>query len=321
MTLLIALANECQAVLLADRRVSSGSVVLDDEYNKVTVLACEDARLAVAFTGLATIGAFNTSEWLTQTLSDICQTTLSIHSILSEFELRAGVAYAALSANDRRVTFLFCGFVHSGSSAEPRIYTVTNFECGSHAPGTFSTNSLGGQGQSVVATAGMTSAIPDSTRQTLYRLLAADLPSASIVRFAVKHLQNAARNVKALNWIGEHCTAAIISCQINTPIITTYHTSKNSLRAFCPNVVIGNRMISFGIDIMAGSILAGPEIRKQDPCWCGSGVNFKHCHLKKFGGIYVKLAAWKKPLIPFQRLDIGKPWATGQNFLVIGGYE
>lgn len=321
MTLLIALADERQAVLLADRRTSNGSVVLDDEYNKVTVLACEDARFAVAFTGLATIGTFNTSEWLTQTLSDICQTTLSIHSILPEFEFRAGLAFAALAASDRRVTFLFCGFVHFGSAAEPRIYTVTNFEHGSHAPDTFSTNSLGGTGQSIVVTAGMTSVLPDSKKQTLYKLLAADLPAAAIIRFAVKHLQNAARSAKSLNQIGEHCTAAALSCQINTPIITTYHTSKNSLRAFGPNIVIGNHMTGFGTEVMAGSILAGPDIRKQDLCWCGSGFTFKHCHMKKFGGIYVKHAAWKRPLMPFHRVGIGAPWASGQYFLVCGGYE
>jgi hypothetical protein len=147
------------------------------------------------------------------------------------------------------------------------------------------------------------------------------LPSAAIVRFAVKHLQDAARNVKALNQIGEHCTAAIISCQINTSITTTYHTSKNSLRAFGSNIVIGNRMTSFGTEVMAGSILAGPEIRKQDPCWCGSGFTFKHCHLEKFGGIYIRLACWKKALTAFQRVDIGTPWTTGQYFLVSGGYE
>lgn len=301
--------------------MSSGSVVLDDEYNKVTVFACEDARLAVAFTGLATFGNFNTSEWLTQTLSDICETTLSIHSILPEFEIRAGATFGALTANDRRVTFLFSGFVHFGSVAEPRIYTVSNFEYGSHAPGIFSTNSLGDPKQSAVVTAGMTSALPDSTTQSLYKLFAADLPSAAIVRFTVKHLQHAAKSVRSLNQIGEHCTAAIISCQTNTSIITTYHTPKHSLKAFGPSIVIGNRRTVFGTEVVASSILAGPEIRKKDPCWCGSGLTFKHCHLKKFGGIYARHSAWNKPLTPFQRVDIGTPWATGRYFVVWGGYE
>jgi hypothetical protein len=240
---------------------------------------------------------------------------------LPEFELRAGAAFGALAANDRRVTFLFCGFVHLGNAAEPRIYTVTNFEHGSYAPEIFSTNSLGGPNQSAVVTAGMTSALPESTTQSLNKLLAADLPSAAIVRFAVKHLQHAARSVKSLNQIGEHCTAAIISRQIDTSIITTYHTPKHSGKAFGPNIVIGNHMTSLGTEVMASSVLAGPEIRKQDPCWCGSGLTFKHCHLKKFGGIYLRHSAWNRPLIPYSRVDIGTPWATGQYFLVGGGYE
>ena len=321
MTLLVAFANTQRSVLVVDRRVSSKQVILNDEYNKATVFICEDAKLAVAFTGLATHGGFSTAKWLTETLSDICQSTLSVHEVLATFAARAGSQFATLAAEDRRTTFLFCGFIYSNGASEPRIYSVSNFEHGPHDPSSFTTSALGGPDQTITSLAGTTAPVPDSVPISLHRLLAADLKHSSLVRFAVKHLQLASKSLKSLNQIGEHCTAIVITSQPNTPIVTTYHTTKNSNTAYGPNIVVARHFTGFGTEVMSGSVLAGPEIRKQDPCWCESGVSFKHCHMKKFGGIYVRHAAWKRPLIPFMRLGIDSPWPVGQHFLVGMGYE
>ena len=86
MTLIVAMANDSIAVLVADRRITQGQIVLDDEFNKVTVLVCKDARLSAAFTGLATYNDFNTSEWIANTLHQICEQTPEIHSIIVALE-------------------------------------------------------------------------------------------------------------------------------------------------------------------------------------------------------------------------------------------
>lgn len=315
------MANDSIAVLVADRRVTQGRTVLDDEFNKVTVLVCKDARLSVAFTGLATYNDFNTSEWIANTLHEICERTPEIHSILLALEARAGATFFALAAEDRRLTIVLCGFVYPGGPPEPRIYVVSNFEHGAHSPGVFTTRSAGAPGQTLVEIAGQSSPLPASTVQTLRNLLGASTPSVVLLRFTVRHLQNAAKHAKALNRIGERCTAALIRSAIDTSITTTYHTPRNANRAYGPNVVIAQHITSLGSEIMADSILAGPDIRKQDLCWCGSGEQFKHCHMRKYGGVYMRLPEWKRPLVASVRVVREEAWPSGRVFIVQGGYE
>lgn len=321
MTLIVAMANDSIAVLVADRRVTQGRIVLDDEFNKVTVLVCRDARLSVAFTGLATYNDFNTSEWIANTLYEICKQTPEIHSVIAGLEARARTTFSALEAEDRRLTIVLCGFVYLGGVPEPRIYIMSNFEHEKYSPGEFSTQNVGALGQTLVETAGQSSQLPRSTVETLYKLLAGSHPPAALVRYTVKHLQNAAKHAKSLNKIGERCTAAIVQNAIDTSITTTYHTPRNANRAYGPNIVFAQSMISLGSETMADSILAGPEIRKQDLCWCGSGMQFKHCHMRKYGGVYMRHPAWKRPLVPFFRIQREEVWPSGQVFTVQGGYE
>lgn len=315
------MANNSIAVLVADRRVTQGRIVLEDEFNKVTVLICKDARLSVAFTGLATYNDFNTSEWIAKTLHEICEQTPEIHSILVALEVRAGETFSALAAEDRRLTIVLCGFVYPGGTPEPRIYIVSNFEHGAYSPEVFATRSVGALGQILVETAGQSSVLPASTVDKLRNLLAATLLPSALVRYTVRHLQNAAKHAKALNRIGERCTAVIVRSAIDTSITTTYHTPRNANRAYGPNIVFAQSIISLGSEMMASSILAGPEIRKQDLCWCGSGEQFKHCHMRKYGGIYMKHPAWKRPFVPHFRIQREEAWPSGRVFAVQGGYE
>ena len=70
MTLILALANSENAVLISDRRLASDRKTTDNESNKASVFMCADARLAVSFTGLAEAGTFKTRKWLAEALSD-----------------------------------------------------------------------------------------------------------------------------------------------------------------------------------------------------------------------------------------------------------
>lgn len=326
MTLIVALANESTAVLIADRRITQGQTVLDDEFNKVTVLICKDARLSAAYTGLATCNDFNTSNWLAETLSKICELTPDIHSIIATLETQAGVQFSSLAADDRRLTIVFCGFVYFEDKSEPRIYITSNFEHGSYDPGVFTTRTIGVKGQCLVETAGMDTQLPTSTIETLRNLISqnSSVKPPNLVRFAVKHLQNAAMSAKSLNKIGERCTASVIPCATNSSITTTYHTPRNANKAFGPNVVIAQAMLSLGYEVMSDTILAGPEIRKQDNCWCGSGTQFKNCHMRKYGAMYVKHPAWSRPLTPFFRVvrdEKEGAWPSGNVIIVQSCYQ
>jgi hypothetical protein len=110
----------------------------------------------------------------------------------------------------------------------------------------------------------------------------------------------------------------------DTTIIMTYHSSFKSHLAYGPNVVITQGMTVLGTELFSSTVLAGPEIRKRDPCWCGSGQKFKHCHMKKFGFVYLRpgtIGAFKKPLYSVTSMKVEIPRASGSVFTVGSGYD
>lgn len=320
MTLLVALANPEVAVLIADRRISNLGRVIEDEYNKVTVLFCADARMAVAFTGVATLQDFDASIWIAQTLHSIANENSTVHEVIEGFRERLSRKFRALSGLDLRFTVLFCGFVYWDPNPEPRIFVVSNFELGDHEITTFTLRSLGSSEGKLLEFAGSTAGISDLTKSRLLSLLDHGVTGSDLVRFSVKHIQKSAASQLSHGTIGQQCNAAIIQSTVNTPITSTYHTARNASFAYGPNVVVAGGLISLGTEVMADSVLAGPDIRKRDPCWCESGLLFKHCHLKKYGGVYLRLPSWNRPL--FYRVETQRevPVPAGSVFCVQGGY-
>jgi hypothetical protein len=316
-TLLLALANQKTAVLVADRRITSSSRVVDDEHNKLCVLFCDDAKATIAYTGVATYGAFDTSKWIVTTLSDIGATVGDLASIVSEFRDRIGKDFASLVAIGLpKTTFLMCGFLYADSGVESRIYVLRTPD----SPGDSVELQIYADSSHKVISAGATSALPKKLEQTLRGLLDnTHLNSQSLLRFALKHMRNAARDSRSGGLVGEQFNAALMSAEIDTPVISTYHSATISHRAYSANVVVTRGMVSLGAELHAGQILAGPEIRPRDPCWCGSGDQFRDCHRKKFGAVYARLPQFRQPLSMVVRLQEDVPRRSGRLFMVTSG--
>ena len=321
MTLLLALANERHAALVADRRVTVDGKLADDEYNKLCILFCNDAKLAVGFTGLATLQAFDTATWLAETLSEIANVHADIAPLLAELQVRASSRFSSLVASDSRLSILFVGFVYWSERPEPRAYVLSNFDGPASDPPTFSLRTISVHDSVIVEPAGTISGLPITALASLRALMQKALPPQALIRFAVGHLQRAARDSRSSNRIGEQLNTAVLLAQPDTAVISTYHSAKYTHRAYGANVVVAGAPISLGIEIFGTSVLAGPEIRKHDPCWCGSGSAFKHCHMKKYGSVYARHAAFKKPLPWFVRCGVESPRATGKVFCVASSFD
>jgi SEC-C motif len=319
MTLLIGLANNHHSILLADRRITDAE---EDEFNKLCILFCEDARLAIAFTGIATTSGFNTSDWLLETLDDIGKVSGEISVILEELSKRLTAKIAGLKLNliDKRLSILFTGFVYWGEKPEPRVYVLSNFEDSSLPQPEFTLRTIAPNDSVIVEVAGNTVAFPDSATVELKELLRRRLDPSSVLRSAVKCLQKTAKEKRSRGFISEQCNSAIILAKQDTLVTSTYHSTAFSNRAYGANIVITNEMSLTGIEILSGSILAGPEIRKRDPCWCGSGEKFKNCHLKKFGAVYAHSKAFAQPLPWYVRQPLNEPRPSGKVFIVTSGY-
>jgi SEC-C motif len=317
-TLLIALANDRTSLLVADRRITRDGQLVEDEFNKICVFLCEDARLTMAFTGLARIGAFDTSEWLCAALREIGERTGCISEVLHALGLRARDKLRILGASGQKLTILASGFTYWSEIPQPIVYVLSNTECAGASGDEFTLRTVSPNDGVILEIAGATSTFPAETELKLRSLAAQRLDDPSLLRFAVKALQNASRSGGKGNLIGSQCNSAIVPAARDTTVRTTYHSHFHTFCAFGPNVVVSGGLTVYGTEIQAGQILAGPRIGKKAPCWCGSGLRFRECHLRKFGSIYVRHQMFTVPMTPFTGMTFDVPRASGSRFYVAG---
>lgn len=323
MTLLITMARKDVAILLADRRVSRAGQMLADEYNKVCVFFCKDAKVAIAFTGVATFGAFYTADWISETLANAATEHSSISDVIEALRAKLGPQMQSLGVEDSRLTLLCVGYVYWDESPQACLYEISNVGQGDVAcpDATLRVLSPNANTQSSVELAGAIGAVPDPTLRRLEGLLANEqLQPQDILRFAVQHLQNASRSSAALNSIGEQCNSAVLYRAVDTVVTSTYHSAHKTNRAYAANVVIAGQAAFTGMQMRGPETLAGPVIRPKDACWCNSGLAFGKCHLKKFGATYAKVSPFKSPLPLFARVVREESWPSGRAFCVSSSF-
>jgi hypothetical protein len=321
LTQLIAFANTSYAILLADRRITVDGKTVEDEFNKVCVLFCNDARVAVAFTGLASYQTFNTSDWLVDVLAEIGEQTETLAEILEALAQQAKSKFSEFRSFDRRLTFLITGFSYWGPVPSPVSYVLSNFANTESLGDDFVLRAVPALDSLIVAAAGVINELPKQLEASFRNLLSKNLNPSSVLRFAVNRLKTISSNGRSFGLVGSQSNSAIIPAQPNTTITTTYHSAFNSYVAYGCNVVVTRGMQVCGSEIFSASVLAGPEIRKQSPCWCGSGYKFKHCHLKKFGAYYGKHPVFTAPLHSFSRITFELSRPSGNICCVASGYQ
>jgi SEC-C motif len=319
MTPLLSLSNSSYAMVLGDRRLAQpDGKVRDDEANKLCVVFCDDARVTIAFTGLASYNGFQTQDWLRDTLDDI----------LSAFRAKASHTFAQVSraiGQTQRIAFLVSGFRYS-LTAQNICYLMSNFGPNAHTLSPrekLDLYALGTVGTPTVEVAGYTSALTQRDRESLRKMLIADNPPPKVLRKAVKIVQRVAADKKSRGFVGAQCNSGVVPQQPDTNIVATYHSAKATFRAYGPDVVLAVTNCGAAVTgtfLHAGMFLSGPEIRKSEPCWCGSGKRFGACHYKKFGSVYARLPVFRKPMqwvVAFSKKDtefIGRQYVVTSSF-------
>src|SRR5437899_1653556 len=101
MTLILASGNTQNVVLVSDRRFTAAGRVFHDEKNKVIVFACLDARLALAFTGLAEAGSFKTADWLWRSLSEAAKPDYRMLNTIARLAEKASTEWVSVPAQPR----------------------------------------------------------------------------------------------------------------------------------------------------------------------------------------------------------------------------
>ena len=164
MTLLLAMVNDSYSIVLGDRRLVCNGTVCEDESNKVCVLFCDDARVAIAYTGVARHGSFQTKDWLRDTLFEIGTTVHTLDDVLAEFQVRASREFRRFPLASRHTAFLISGYRHGASGTVAICCLLSNFnpdETRSVAASAMEFYPLGTSGSAIVEAAGFKQVLND----------------------------------------------------------------------------------------------------------------------------------------------------------------
>ncbi|HCF24759.1 MAG TPA: hypothetical protein DER67_04360 [Novosphingobium sp.] len=218
------------------------------------------------------------------------------------------------------LTFLICGFKYD-KSTEPVCLNISNLDESGKPSSRFVINrrTLDEDGV-IVQIEGWTPAVEPGTRASIKKIAKSESRDQHALRKAVLSLQKASKHKDAMKTIGMNCNSAVIDARVDTTIVTTYHVGKADRTVYGPNSVVTKGMYSYGPMLRGEDLLTGPEIKKRDPCWCGSGLLFKSCHMRKFGSSYIKLPGFNRPLTYVSRISFDDPRPSGKSFCVAGGF-
>lgn len=306
MTLIISSANSQQVVLISDRRLTRNGKLVDDESNKAATLVCRDARLALAFTGLAEAGTFRTRRWLLQALVESAPPDYLMGPTITRFCDRAtqDINKLGLSKEDRRLSVVLAGYSYDEDPPRCYLFLVSNFEgfddertsqtaafdkfeihtMRDTRPSETSYNMLCYLGTYNVVGQNLGMYV-----EPLRTFLRENRSPAAIVGKGVEILREIAASPKSKNLIGRQCTSIMLPSDPQAQALGQYHSTTNSFKTYSPSHIEA-RGGEFGAYVIESPwvrmetpsgqdvILEVPKVGRNQPCPCGSGTKYKKCH-------------------------------------------
>jgi hypothetical protein len=262
------------------------------------------------------------AKWIMSFLNRFGEVDDSFDSLMRAMRTEIEAELKTLRLIEYPLTILVTGFLHRSNQTEPICLKISNVNVAGEVGTKFEIKTLTNSSDCVVVEfEGMVGAVPSEAMQALQTIAASKIDRRHALRKAVLILQKSAKSVKSLRTIGEHCNSAVIEAAINTTIVATYHVPRADRLVFGPNSFVTKGIYSYGVTVQGEELLTGPEIRKRDPCWCGGGMRFKDCHMKKFGSSYVRVPSFKRPMTFVTSISFDNARPSGSTFCIAGGFE
>lgn len=293
MTLIVALMAPAQAILVSDRRFTNNGRLFDDERNKATVLFCADGRVAVAFTGLAIAGRFETSRVLLKALAQAGQPDHLLLPTIQRFTaiMSEKIKKLTIPAKDKHLRFVFAGYRYEQSRATLVLAQVANIADRSGAfqaaaadafllwtaRDPLSTGSFG---------FGMTAGVARADRSKLKELLLQGRPATALVDKAVDTIWNTADSPRSKNLVGKQCMSIVVPLNPRSSVIANFHSAAVRNKIYLPSSVVSTPTASLTNEggfieqwrvTGAPHPLVVPKVGRNRPCPCGSGMKYKRC--------------------------------------------
>jgi hypothetical protein len=295
-TLIIAFGNSQHAAVASDRRFTNwdGSGFTDENV-KVASFVCLNARLAVAFAGLARSPKFDTATWVLDTLLEVANPDFDVENTLQRFCDRATRDFGALTLDRRylRTTFLFSGF-YGSNPPRPCFARISNYE---HENGTFPIATgkfsllkriqtrFSDKEPTLIVTAGNPAGLNSARVNELRVMLEERKPKKALVEKAVAIVREAADDFRSAGGVGKQISTVIIPSDLGELVRSEYDTAVPTNKSFMANGVIAlpGQGCAFR-DVMLEKVNDGPNlpspmlVPRNSPCTCGSGKRYKRCH-------------------------------------------
>jgi hypothetical protein len=303
MTLILALANPQQVVLLSDRRLTRNEHVIKDKSNKAAAFACRNARLAAAYTGLAQVGGLLTERWLPEALMESAAPDFLMEPTIGRFRERATRGFARIRVSrpsDKRLTVMLAGYCYDDTPPRCYCWLVSNFEGidGRQPPCEEPSEEFRAQycrdkrpiaeETHILLAVGVDRAISESGFESLRTLLRENRPAQALVGKGVEVVRAAAESAHSSQLIGKQCTSIVLPSNPDEDTIGEYHSAKVAYRRYYPSFITargdGSGVYAIADPLLEASdanqslLLSVPKVGRNHPCPCGSGLKYKECH-------------------------------------------
>ncbi len=301
MTLILAFANSDATIMVADRRLSLEGIPTTEESNKLALLICDNARVAMGYTGLAVDGAgLSTADWLLEAALGAIPDKCQLGSLLEHLCQAATERWKAVDLLPERklLTVVFAGYTYHQSPPRGVVACLSNFE--DFARGRRSPTALPAFTVEVWEEArpspepyyltnafGAVANLKGHSIEAFKGLLQRGAPRTAIRDKAWALIDDVAAKEGVPGPVGNQCGSVIVPRDLSDVPIIDYHSAKSAWSVEFPSVVhvtsdgTGGAVKGMGLranDPSSTRPLVTPRVGRNHPCPCGSGKKFKHCH-------------------------------------------
>lgn len=299
MTMILIGMNDVYAVQVSDRRLSWLSEIVEEEHGKSFVLILPAIRLSVAFTGLAKIGSYSTSDFLFNQLIEIGKTDFDAISIINR--LVASLNHRFMSYRDignlqrpqRALTVTFAGYNNSMSPPGGIAAQVTNTQSvNGEFVATFESERRPDASRKIGETFtwlgafGNGAALDLNDMESVRNDLKRRVPPIAIAGRFDKIIRRLSADHRSGQTIGKQTDHILIYSDPSKPS----EGGRSSAVVRPEATMVGSVMISPGGQVAAFKdisiapveadtpALSIPTVHRNQPCPCGSGKKYRNCH-------------------------------------------
>lgn len=291
MTLILAVTCAGYAVLVADRRLTSNGIPVDDEQDKIVTIAGNNGRGVVSFTGLAIAGGINVHDWLVDAVYEGLKGHGDFGTMIEGLRRRAESLYASLPPKAQKLplSLIGVGVTYVTEPPRPMFFVITNdrtqriVDWSQFAEARFGltvgVNESPRWQDAFMLAYGWTGAVSDQELVAIQDLARAGKPPEAVRDKAIELVQAASGRKTAEGTIGGQCGSAIVRVDPSMPIEASYSVAKASnISYLVAHVAPGAAFKGGWVRADDGGPMVFPRVARNAPCPCGSKIRYRHCH-------------------------------------------